>query len=318
MCDDNWFVTADFLWWTARQDGNHFAMTGIGALGAGDPGKGQVKKIKDEWAPGFRVGLGYEMEHDGWDVYLNWTWWSQSGHERHHGDEETVTATPGATTTLFSTLANPQPFASGFNTVSYAKAKWAKLLYRTLDLELGRWSWLGKHLAFRPHVGARGAWIKDNFDVTYHNALGTTTDFMKRNLKYTGVGPRAGMNTSWCFGCNNDWSIFGNAAYAVMWSNYKTSVTSTFTPATANDDVDTGYSFHDLKAVMDVELGLRWEYMGCDNRWHMGIEAGWEHHNWVNFNQNMYFTDDTNQGSFLSNQGDLGTYGFNLKVRFDF
>ena len=53
-------------------------------------------------------------------------------------------------------------------------------------------------------------------------------------------------------------------------------------------------------------------------RYHIGIQAGWENHMFFNQNQFIRFTDSNAQASFFANQGDLTLQGFSARVRFDF
>lgn len=70
------FITAEFLYWTIRQDHLAFAFSTPEII---DPlvipeGKGSVFHPDWEFNPGFKVGLGILFDHDGWDLYANYTW----------------------------------------------------------------------------------------------------------------------------------------------------------------------------------------------------------------------------------------------------
>ena len=71
------FVTADFIWWKAQEDGLDFALNGTSIAGveAGflpeTASRGTVKGPHFSYEPGFKVGAGLKFEHDGWDLLLN-------------------------------------------------------------------------------------------------------------------------------------------------------------------------------------------------------------------------------------------------------
>jgi Legionella pneumophila major outer membrane protein precursor len=75
------FVSGDFLWWKAEQDNLQYVAT----VNAGAPVCDtttsyylQSYKLRNhapqyKYDPGFRVGIGYNMPYDGWDLFVNWT-----------------------------------------------------------------------------------------------------------------------------------------------------------------------------------------------------------------------------------------------------
>ncbi|MBI3237138.1 MAG: hypothetical protein HYZ48_05525, partial [Chlamydiales bacterium] len=76
----NFYLTADFLLWSANTDGLFYAQSNFGSAPDQNPPngstafRGHLQRINEEWDPGFRVGIGGNMPYDEWDIYLNWTW----------------------------------------------------------------------------------------------------------------------------------------------------------------------------------------------------------------------------------------------------
>jgi hypothetical protein len=68
--DSDWnvFLTADFIYWTIRQDGMFYAVSGAGTGASG----GKVHDLDWKWEPGFKVGLGFNLPHDGWDLFAEY------------------------------------------------------------------------------------------------------------------------------------------------------------------------------------------------------------------------------------------------------
>ncbi|HSX12675.1 MAG TPA: Lpg1974 family pore-forming outer membrane protein, partial [Rhabdochlamydiaceae bacterium] len=68
----NIFVTADFIYWTAREDNLDFAITKDIDI---DPAKGRFVGPETRWRPGFKVGVGHDFCYDGWDIFAEYTWY---------------------------------------------------------------------------------------------------------------------------------------------------------------------------------------------------------------------------------------------------
>ena len=74
------FVMADFLYWKAENNGWAYAYE----QETTDPiglNVGNVMRIDPDWDPAFRVGLGWNTNHDFWDVFLNYTWYRNKASE---------------------------------------------------------------------------------------------------------------------------------------------------------------------------------------------------------------------------------------------
>ena len=37
-----------------------------------------AKQLATKWSPGFRIGIGWNTNHDGWDANVTWTWYENS------------------------------------------------------------------------------------------------------------------------------------------------------------------------------------------------------------------------------------------------
>jgi len=68
------YLVADFIYWKVRQDGLDYVLEGVGAVGNPVTSKGKVFEPDFKGEPGFRIGLGLNLAHDGWDLLLNYTW----------------------------------------------------------------------------------------------------------------------------------------------------------------------------------------------------------------------------------------------------
>ena len=307
---DGWgvFITADALLWQPRENGLEYATKVDGAQFTGAHSKEKSPRFSWDW--GFRVGLGYNMEHDQWDLYLNWTWLRGKSH--HHN-----TANAGSGEVILPRWSDPGSL--GGATASSASAHW-KLRLNVLDLELGREFYVSKWVTVRPHMGLRTAWIKQTYDVDYSglNINGVAREIDMRN-KYWGLGVRGGVNTDW--GLGGGVSIYGNAAISILYGFFSVSKQESLeltSGAAFNNITNLSDFYHVSRAITDLQLGLRYDYMFCDDRYHFGIQAGWEHHMFFGQNQFILNVDDVAHGVTVANQGDLTMQGWTLNVRFDF
>lgn len=317
----NVFVTADFLYWTAKEDGLAYASTGSATAGAvaDVPKRGSVRHPKMDWEPGFKVGLGWNMPIDGWDLFSQYTRFSTS-----NGTDQSVDpSNPNNQLVNFwgiggSGIGNATNLPPNQSTNS-AESKW-NLDYNVVDLELGRNGYIGRKLAIRPSFGLRGTWQNQDYKVAYVTPpLGGPGDFveweMKQNLDMWAIGLRTAMNTSWEF--NRYFSLVFNGAFSVLMTHFeitrKDSQKAFNDPNVLLSDLDLFHSTNDyytLKPVVDFFIGLRGDYWMQNERFHIRLEAGWEESLWIS--QNNFFRLEENA------HGDLALHGLTVKLRADF
>ena len=311
------FITADFIYWKAVQDGLDYAITGVlgnGALLGGlvtvPPGiteKGSVSNPGFSFEPGFKIGLGLNLGHDGWDLTSEYTW--------YHSNQSNSTSGVGIT--------NAVPAVSqgllAFGDVK-RNASW-DLHFNVIDLELGRSFYVSQFLTLRPHAGLKATWQDQDSKTTISPSEGFVIGGQQQsqpNNPYVstqdhdtwGIGTRIGLDTSWYFVKN--WSIYADIAWTSMWTDYDVDRKDTLR---LNDTdtvtfVNTNNSSYAVRFVGEFELGLRYEIWFYDDNYHFAIQAGWEQQVWVNYGNFIRLYNDVS--------GDLNMHGLNLKLRFDF
>jgi hypothetical protein len=319
------FVTADFIYWTARQDGMAYARSGVAdysdAIALGDAESGSTYFPPTHFSPGFKAGVGLNLGHDGWDVYLNYTWLHSNQNNSVSND---LSASKGLIplweiATIGNTTAQNQFITlSTFINIGEASAQWS-LHFNNLDLDLGRSYYISQYLALRPHIGLKGAWYKQHYTVNYANflepdiAVDVSSTRMQIEQSFWGVGVRTGLDASWFF--DKNWSLFGSTSLAALWGRFDVTRQdfSTTTPTQViHKTCDTHSDFHTIKPVAEFQLGLRYDYWFSDDDYHFGVQVAWEEQLW--FNQNQFFQLSNPWGS----HGDLGLQGITLDLRFDF
>jgi hypothetical protein len=321
----NLFVTADLLYWTAREQMTGYVLEGKDidftegvAPGIRTPGpNAKIKNFATEWNWGYRVGIGYNFNHDQWDLYFNWTHYQQetTSHANLKNSEQQFFATwlqPSEGSTFFSFF--PQ----------HAKGQW-KLHYNTIDMEFGRAFGLGRHLIFHPHLGLRGAVIDQDFHITYKNLLPVRNTLRYPKAKvdldndFWGVGLRGGVKSRWMF--SRDWGLFGNFAGSLLWGRIEN---KTKQNQIGGDGiwVDEKHDRHTVKGNLEIALGLSWDYYFSTqhhaNRYHLGLTLGWEQLIWFHQNEVDHFPTHIITTHSSKEHGNLGLSGVTLGARFDF
>ncbi|MGE0197682.1 MAG: Lpg1974 family pore-forming outer membrane protein [Simkaniaceae bacterium] len=290
----NPFFTADFIYWTVRQDGMFYAVSGGNAI---NPSKGSVYEPDWSWDPGFKIGLGFNLPHDDWDIFAQYTWIDSHA-------EDSVSKNPGTTTLLPYWVVNGSVIA-----LIDAKARW-DISYNDLTLEMARNSYLSQYLKLRVHVGFEAAWIYQDYKAT----LTDVNNFQNRlDLKqdFWGVGLRAGLDTSWQFTKNI--SFYGDLALATLWGQFDVDRKERQSQGgLSNTTFNTGAKPHTLEPVIAIQAGLRWETWVDQDRLHFLLQAGWEHQVWILHNEVIKNLMEPDHG------GDLILQGLTIRGRIDF
>ncbi|MGE5195843.1 MAG: Lpg1974 family pore-forming outer membrane protein [Anaerolineae bacterium] len=322
----DWYLTGSVLFWNSRQDGLDFAIESdfFVAGGAQILDESETKEPKHKWEVGFRAGVGYVFDHDGWDAYLNWT------HFRNRTSRDEDADTTNSSEVLLA-LWSDTPTTAGHTLLAQEiETEW-KLELDLIDLELGREFYTSKWLCIRPHMGVRGANIRQRYEIEY---LGTSLDTLQTTSNvsdevrmknyFDGIGVRGGLNSMWTVG--SGWSIYGNFAMSILYGYFKTKVKEEIRPvinAAEIDVLELERHFRTSRAVLDLALGLQYDHTFLHANTHLAVSLGWEHHMFFNQNQLWRVTKVANaagsgQNVFTSPHGDLSTQGWTLTARLDF
>ncbi len=289
------YLTADFIWWKAQQDGLNFASTGYQSSEAPthDADKGSMTEPHFKYEPGFKVGLGVLCGHDNWDIFAQYTWLNVP----EHATKKTV-STDGLE--LNSTLqadfydVSPDPWES-------ISGKWGFKM-NVLDLEMGRNFWISKRLTLRPHIGMKFSWLKQDFDFSGNTAAfgeGAADFSSDFDLSQFGTGIRGGVNTA--FYLWNKWSIFGDLDVTALWNDFKSSRKDSYNLESDESDVFHPLNVHyhpfTVTTVLEMALGLRFETIFSKGRYMYMLQAGWEEQIWFNQGQFINLTSPNALGN---------------------
>jgi len=322
----NLFITGDFLWWEAHETGLDFVIKN--EEGTSFINNGKINNPKSPWHPGFRVGLGYNLPHDGWDIYAN----LMRFYTRGKGDRTEQPLGGAMYATWLDPHHNDRPSPTELE-LHDAKSLW-KLHLNQIDLSLGREFFVSRYVTLRPHLGIRTAWVRQKYAIHYRGhisdpnavnfnrllTLGVPTHTQVRmSNRYWGLGPVGGINSQWEFW--GGFSFYGDLDLALLYGFFRN---DQFQKALLSETSQFRIKnrFHLGRAISDLAAGLRWQSSLGDwedpYSFNLLIQVGWEHH--IYYGQNLLFrpVDNSTLGHMPSNLGDLTLQGWTLSMKFDF
>jgi hypothetical protein len=292
------------------------------------PSQSKIAQVESKWEPGFKIGAGLEFEHDGWDLFVEWTWLNpitnNTSSVKQEDNPHYYTFQP--LNYQYQTAVNLASVNQG-STRGTTKGSW-ELHYNVIDLELGRNFFLSPKLTLRPHIGLKSAWInqkynililEDNFTATLGNTSVITqpgfTAARNQSLQSWGLGICFGLDSGWRLSRN--WGIYGNVALSSLYEYYTTKQKQYFQGDILVNNQLTSFNYlqgdikqnnHTLTPVLELGLGLEYMKWFYDEAYMLELKAGWEHQIWFG----------TNQFQYSSTQGNLTLQGFTFKAGFHF
>lgn len=261
--------------------------------------KETIKQINYKYDSGFKLGLGYNLSYDSWDIFANWT------RLHTHPSSSWSSTTQSLSTSLLA------PFASSALVSNSAHSRWS-LHFDTVDLELGRHLFLGRNLAIRPYVGLKGAWVTSTLHTSYNginNLVFNSADVFLRD-RNQGIGLRFGMQGRWDLWCS-DFAILGNIAGAVLWNNMKVkNTTNAFNLDGTLGGGSKNAHYRTLKPLVECFIGLDWGSCFC-RKYYLNVAAGYEMQFWWDYN--IFFAQFRNTTMY-----DLRLHGLTTTITVDF
>lgn len=308
------FCTAEAFYLSAREDGLRLALLQpTPTLEATSPDdRAVVQQMEPGWHFGYRLGVGYSLPQEGWDILWHWTRCEQQTHQFLMSDLDQ--------SALFVTSLSPR---AGGVLANGARGLW-DLHYETMDLDLGCRFWMKQSFAFRPYVGIKVAWIDQRFEVEYdevrkpHAPLGFTGSALCLNrCDCKGIGPLAGAQMRWAM--SRWWSVYGDASASLLWSEFYVAAKQVLEmQALPNPLLDVAQSTRAVKAMAHLALGVQWDRYVLRSRYHLDVHLGWEQFFWCNQNLMLQFLSNAQVPMRTTSHGDLALSGLVMGARLDF
>ena len=312
-----WFFTADVLYWHAKVGGTEYAYSDQDPV-ASLPISGRSKDIDFEWDWGFRVGLGYNFEHDGWDIGAQYTYFDSNGSDSTRaGQNSSIVPLRGSATITVT----PGTGIPDFIFCTSAKSQY-DFDYQSLDLELGRAYFVSGKLSFRPHWGLKTAWLDQEQIARYTGGtagvtvlgLEGSTVHVKDDCNFWGLGPRAGVNSKWHLG--NGFSIIGNVAGALLFGFFDVDHKERWSN-NIDHRIKLHANRHAFSPTVQMQLGLHYDRYVHNNKQHIGLGLGFEANYWWRQNQ-MLKVDDAQVLKYERYSEDVSMHGVTLDFKWDF
>ena len=311
-CPRDFYVHVDGLAFQAKEEGLDFAIangTGVANLPLSNGEVMGFSSDHDDWDynPGMRVGIGFYLDHDCWNVDFNWTWVNITNYENAYSGSSTGILVPQLL--LGDTTGGPDI------SNKTAGAKWDSS-YNTLDLKLAKPYYVSRYVVFSPHFGVRAAWIDQHFSVDYAGSLGGAVRAIHHSDNdMWGFGVRTGLNTDWMLG--KGWSLFGNAAASILFSKYSVEQHLQYGAAPLKG-FDLDHDFYQNTPNFELALGIAWGQYFNKNKYHVGLRAAYEFHEWISLNNIRKFSNGfPNYPSDTVARGNFSMNGFSLSLTLD-
>lgn len=315
----NFQVSANALFWKVQEDAFTYVIES-----SSDQDLGQsTTLVKQKYNWGFRVGLGWTLPHDNWDIAANWTHLISNNDRNKTAVTELKMPPQGNSSQLFSLVIEgiKEPIATSY---SNARLRYHNRLDQ-ISLNAAREFFISKWVVLRPYFGLRADWLHKRLCTDYSgNVVLASEEVIIPDLslgvrqinKWQGTGIESGFSTQLSF-CGG-FSIYGNITVAIEYGYQKlylaqADFSSTQFSASSNSTFNSfSINYHICRPILDLQLGLGWDYNFCKNRFHFGLKLGWENH--VYFNQSRFlFLQAEN-----AHVGDLTYQGWTLHASFDF
>lgn len=253
--DGNRFAFIDLLFWKASVGGSdNWSQVIIPATTTAFQDV-TVNSVPFKYNTGYRIGFGYQNPQDSWDTLIYYTGYKTRGKDQQYGN---VFVDYIGNFFVNNTDGSSIPSAPYYG---IGAIQW-KLVFDTLDLELGRTIQIDEILILRPYLGLKGAIINQSMYTSWQNPVNVTTFTQAHeNLKnnYWGLGPVLGLKSTWPFYKEgpNTLGLFGNLSGALMWGdwsfsdNYGNNVPMTVTV--------THRDLYGASTMGRGQVGLEWE-----------------------------------------------------------
>jgi hypothetical protein len=251
------------------------------------------KYFRNVYQPAVKATLGYNTSYDGWDAQLVYTYFNYSHKESY-----------------FRNYTDAKSRNEYVNVTGIFKYE---IQMNLGDLDFGRMFSVSKRLKLRPHAGVRGLWLRQKGDMKLNDyVLEDLGSREYRTFSSTLFGLEGGLDLLWVLG--KGISIYTNGGIAGLINSQQ--LVDHFYDAKAGLEyrVATNHGTT-LVCALDFAMGLRWDKNLYSDKYHIGINLGYEQHGYINLLTNT--TKDV--GTLWDLVGtDFGWQGFGLGMRFDF
>lgn len=257
---------------------------------------------RQHWRWGFRLVLGYHFQHDFWDLeadYLRFTAVYNRG----------IIIPSSSPLRLVSGVEVDKIFTANNQAGSF---RWSVNLNQW-DLLQTKTFLFSKYFRFKPGLGLRNLILGQGFttNIINENSLELSS---KNSIHFWGMGVLATFDTIWSL--NRQFSIYGKLGLSSLFGHYSNRLkdqislepSSVYYPKTLQKI---------SKSCLDLAIGAQYDKNFYDDKFHLGINIGFEQHTYFNMNKSFYgFSQAINYDG--SSGRDFVMQGFTFGVRADY
>jgi len=339
--DNKIFFVFDALYWKSKVDGVQYTYS-VKDIISPTSSIVSIKEPKFDWTFAFKVGLGYNLPKQGWDVKALYTYFRDEASNHSHVTSPGALVPVNPTTFNITTNDLIFPFTdtalfTNDNAFHYFFAKFAtssvgcaKIHLDDLIVNLRGMLFSSKNTSLQPSIGLKATWITlrtnykwwggdsltweyvipggfiGGFSQLILDGLGNhlVTALQKQTL--FGLGPIASLDASWSLGHNI--SLYSSLSGALLYGyfNIKEKVTYSAYPANL---LQTSDQFHRFVPTVDFDVGFMYEkYSSSDHRL-FSISLSYE---------TQYFWQISYLGTITATPGGLSIHGASLNLCVDF
>ncbi len=323
-CPSDFYFHVDYLAMQPKMEGLEYAVRNdqgaAPGVGAGFPLQGgEILGYSSDnhswkWSSGFRVGLGFYLNHDAWTVDLNWMWFKIN---------EEASDSSMNSETLVALWIVPGSNTVGPITNNTASARW-HLAMNVFDVSIGKPYHVSRYLILNPFFGIRAAWFDQHYRARYGGLYGPSGSAqngaeMEGKNDFWGVGTRIGMNSEWMLG--GGWELLANASISMLFSQFDVRQQM----ALGDFSYDIARKFYQNTPNLEMQLGVGWGMFFNRHQHHIALQLLYEFEDWFDQNRmRRFFHGDTTTGTSWTSandtvsRGDLTLNGVSVRLLFDF
>jgi len=296
------YISASFIYWQSFSDQLDLGRI---VITSENPQRYKAIKFSNDFAPGFKVGLGFHFNHDNWQIFTQYTWLHELEKTTYH---PSFLDQGNFVSDWFIT----KPGTISLNDLSAdgIRARW-KMNLNKIDFELCRTFYVGTNLIATPFVGASNHWMLQSYDLSLEENILPQHIFIKNDS--WALGPRLGIDTKWIL--HKRFNLFFVASLSVMYAKNEIS-------GSGNED---GISFEldkikkpILRDVQEFQIGFNWNSYFTNDKWFMNILIAYEFQRYSHTNYMSYYSQINEEDSKQVKPGDTFLHGLILSTRFDF
>ena len=291
-----WFATGEYLLWRPRMDGMGYAI--VDPVDDFTP-TGRVQNLNHDVSSGLRVGLGYRLPKQGWDVGVQYTY-------LHSTADQAIMVGPGAV--IYPTYTRPGVIDAVKSAIGFASFD-----YHVFDIDVGRTWTVDEHFQLRTLGGIRLASLDFDYGSRYDGGQAQSAMVTNRSA-FDGAGPTAGLEAQWTLG--RGLGLIGRTRGGLLYGDFSSEVVETNGVANAVLPpavlTNLGDDFSGVTPFLSVALGGSWQWRNIH------LTAGYEVTHYFGVASQPVLVDDFAEGKYVRKRNDFSFDGvfFRLGVTY--